>query len=164
MGAVKNQRGFTLIEVLVVLVIVGIMVGLVSVRMMPDDEHVLRDEAERLALLLEQARDQAVASGAPIAFSVEQGRYRFWALDADNQWTPREGDDLLQDRPLPGGVQLAALQVNQASLAAGGRLMFSPSGSSAPFTADLVLNAAHARIRGDSLGRVKIEVRQEMAE
>ncbi len=164
MGVVANQRGFTLIEVLVVLVIIGIMVGLVGVRMMPDDDRVLRGEAERLALLLEQARDQAVASGEPIAFSVEPGRYRFWALDADNQWAPREGDDLLQDRALPGGVQLAALQVNQASLAPGGRLMFLPSGSGTPFTADLVLNAAHARISGDSLGRVKVEVRQEMAE
>ena len=164
MGAVRNQRGFTLIEILVVLVIIGIMVGVVAVRMMPDDDRVLRSEAERLALLLEQARDQAVASGEPIAFSVEQGRYRFWALDAGNQWTPREGDELLQDRTLPGGVQMAALQVNQASLAEGGRLLFLPSGSSAPFTADLVLNAAHARISGDSLGRVKVEVRQELVE
>ena len=73
-------------------------------------------------------------------------------------------DELLQDRTLPGGVQLAALQVNQASLAEGGRLLFLPSGSSAPFTADLVLNAAHARISGDSLGRVRVEARQEMAE
>jgi hypothetical protein len=54
--------------------------------------------------------------------------------------------------------------VNQASLAAGERLLFLPSGSSAPFIADLALNAAHARIRGDSLGRVRVETQQDMAE
>lgn len=163
MGPVR-QRGFTLIEILVVLVIVGVMVGLIGVRMMPDDEGVLADEAQRLALLMEQTRDQAVASGEPIALSVEAGGYRFWSLDEDNQWAPRSGDDLLKDRTLAGGVRLQALQVNQASLAAGERLLFLPSGASAPFTADLVLNAAHVRIRGDSLGRVRVETRQEAAE
>lgn len=156
MGAVR-QHGFTLIEILVVLVIIGIMVGLIGVRMMPDDDRAVRNEAERLSLLLEQARDQAVASGEPIAFSVEAGRYRFWALDGENEWVPRSGDELLQDRPLPDGVQLAALQLNQANAAAYTRLVFLPSGSNAPFTADLVLNAAHARISGDSLGRVRVE-------
>ncbi len=164
MGAVKSQSGFTLIEILVVLVIIGIMAGLVGVSMMPDDDRVVRNEAQRLALLLEQTRDQAVASGDPIAFSVEQRRYRFWARDAENQWVPNHGDKLLQDRPLAGGVQLAALQVNQVSLAPGERLLFLPSGSNAPFTVDLVLNMAHARIRGDSLGRVRVELRQDVVQ
>ncbi len=143
-----------------VLVIVGIMVGLAGVRMMPDDERTLANEAERLALLLEQTRDQAVASGEPIAWSVEAGSYRFWVLDADNQWVPRTDDDLLRDRPLADGVQLAALEVNQTRLAAGERLLFLPSGGNPPFSAELALNTAHARISGDSLGRVRIEPRQ----
>jgi len=161
---VVRQRGFTLIEILVVLVIIGIMVGLVSVRMMPDDTELLRTEAERLALLLEQTRDQAVVAGEPIGFSVEQGHYRFWLRDAENLWVPLSGDELLRQRPLADGVQLAALQVNQAPLAEGDRLLFLPTGSNEPFTADLALNAAHVRIRGDRLGRVSIELPQGVIE
>lgn len=140
-----------------VLVIVGIMVGLASVRLMPDDQSALTNEAQRLALLLEQARDQAVASGEPIAFSVEDGRYRFWSRDQRGAWVPRHGDDLLHDRAFAPGVRLLGLQADQAVLASGQRLLFLPSGGNAPFTADLGLNAAHARIRGDSLGRVRVE-------
>jgi general secretion pathway protein H len=162
-GAV-SLRGFTLIEILVVLVIIGIMVGLVSVRMMPDDTALLRTETERLALLLEQTRDQAVVAGEPIGFSVEQGRYHFWLRDAENQWVPLSGDDLLRQRALADGVQVVALQVNQAPLAEGGRLLFLPTGSNEPFTAELALNAAHARIRGDRLGRVSIEWPQGIVE
>lgn len=163
MGAV-NLQGFTLIEILVVLVIIGVMVGLASVRMMPDDERVLGNEAQRLALLLEQARDQAVASGEPIAFSVQQARYRFWSLGKENQWVPRSGDELLRDRPLASGMRLVALRVNQTVVAGDERLLFLPSGSGAPFTADLALNAARVRIRGDSLGRVRVEAGHGAAE
>ena len=55
----KRRRGFTLIEMLVVLMIMGLFVGLVSAITRPDDRAVLRLEAERLSQLLDFAAAEA---------------------------------------------------------------------------------------------------------
>ncbi len=152
-----SQRGFTLIELLVVLVIIGIMLGLAGVRLAPDDEHTLATEMRRLAVLLEQARDEAVTTGEPIAFSVERARYRFWRRDDANEWVPYGGADALRDRDATAGVRLMDWRAGQADDAGAARVLFLPSGASTPFSADFALNAAYARLRGDSLGRMRVE-------
>ncbi|MDP2785168.1 MAG: prepilin-type N-terminal cleavage/methylation domain-containing protein, partial [Sulfurimicrobium sp.] len=63
------NSGFTLIEMLVVLVVIGIIVAMIGVNLAPDPRQSLDTEARRLALLLEQARDEAMSSGSSIAFS-----------------------------------------------------------------------------------------------
>ncbi|MDP1716865.1 MAG: type II secretion system protein, partial [Burkholderiales bacterium] len=47
----RGRRGFTLIEMLVVMLIMGLLVGLVATITRPDDRALLRIEAERLAQL-----------------------------------------------------------------------------------------------------------------
>ena len=72
------QQGFTLVELLVVLVVIGITLGMTMVQLMPDNRAVLRQEAERLALLLENATLEAQASGQTLGWSGEASHYRFW--------------------------------------------------------------------------------------
>ncbi len=160
MGA-AGQRGFTLIEILVVLVIIGIMVGLATVRYLPDDQATLADAGRGLALRLEQAHDQAVASGEAIAFSMESERYRFWVRDAEDEWMQLEDDDVLKSQVLVTDVRVRALTVNGRALAVDERLLFPPTGSVAPFILDLALHAAQVRLRGDRLGRVRVETAGE---
>lgn len=59
-----RQRGFTLLELLVVLVIIGLATAGVSLAL-PDANPLERD-AQRLAALLESARSQARATGTPV--------------------------------------------------------------------------------------------------
>ena len=63
--AAGKIRGFTLIEVLVVLLIMGLFVGMVSAIVRPDDSALLRVEAERLAQLLDLAAAESRLTGNP---------------------------------------------------------------------------------------------------
>ena len=63
----NKVRGFTLVEILVVLMTMGILLGLISVNLGPGERDLLRLEAERLAQVLDLAADEARISGNSLA-------------------------------------------------------------------------------------------------
>lgn len=98
-----RPRGFTLIEVLVVVVIVGIIssVVLLSTSLI-DDERGIRQEARRLASLVELAGDEALLQGRDFGLEVVRGGYRFVEYDPlQDRWFEVPGDELLRPRRLP---------------------------------------------------------------
>lgn len=149
--------GFTLVEVLVVMVVVGITLALIGLNLMPDDERVLRNEAQRLALLLEQARDEAVSGGEAIAWSAEGERYRFLHQNEEGKWVAWTKDELWRERQFSSGVTLHALHINRTAVSPSGHLTFSPAGLGTPFEIELGLNAARIEIVGDAMGKVTLK-------
>ena len=151
------SRGFTLIEILVVLVIVGVVLATVVVKVLPDDRQALHQEASRLSLLLEHARDEALVSGRSIAWSAEDGAYVFWRRDQERRWQPLTGNEILRERRFASSVILAGLTINRIEVTSNERLIFSPSGLNVPFEAILVLHDQRLVLAGDNTGRVKIK-------
>ncbi|MDR2196246.1 MAG: prepilin-type N-terminal cleavage/methylation domain-containing protein [Gallionellaceae bacterium] len=149
----SKQTGFTLIELLVVMVIVGIALGVVTLRLLPDDRAVLRDEAERLALLLENAGQQARASGHALAWSYERGGYRFWQQNEYGDWIPADGD-MLRPRTLPDGIVVSAAAVETDALRAGEPMAMSAASFALPFSIRLNKQQITALVTGDSAGVV----------
>jgi len=100
-------RGFTLIEVLVVVVIVGIIssVVLLSTSLI-DDEREIRREARRLASLGELAGDEALLQGRDFGLELVRGGYRFVEYDPlQDRWFEVPGDELLRPRRLPESLE-----------------------------------------------------------
>ena len=150
------MRGFTLIEILVVLVVAGIVIAAVSPNFVEDDRQTLKHSAERLAALLEQAQDEALVTGGALAWSTIEGGYRFWHLDNDHNWAPIGTDELFHDRLFDPGVDVRDLRIDGQPAKRGDRVVFSASGRSIPFDATLVLRAESIAISGDVLGHVKV--------
>lgn len=99
------QRGFTLIELLVALLVAAVIIGMVTVSGAPSPERSLRFDAERLALLLSLAREEAQLRGAPIRFEHDSRGYRF-LIFRDRQWRVVSDDGDLRERAWPAETRL----------------------------------------------------------
>ncbi|MFZ1909313.1 MAG: prepilin-type N-terminal cleavage/methylation domain-containing protein, partial [Burkholderiales bacterium] len=85
--AIAGWKGFTLVEMLVVLLIMGLTVGLISANVAPDDRELVRIEAERLAQLLSLAESDSRLSGASLGWTSDGSSYRFWRIDDNGVWS-----------------------------------------------------------------------------
>lgn len=88
-GSSATHRGFTLLELLVVLVIVALVSVGVGFSMRDASLVQLDREAERLAALLESARARSQVNGVPVRWRAQADGFRFEGLAATElpqQW------------------------------------------------------------------------------
>ena len=105
----QRQRGFTLIEIMVVVIIIATIVSitLLSVGVVGEDNE-LDTERRRLATLIEMAQDDAMMQGREFGVELMTSSYRFVEFDPlARQWAEVPGDDLYRLRFLPEGVEFA---------------------------------------------------------
>ncbi|HLP97890.1 MAG TPA: type II secretion system protein [Sideroxyarcus sp.] len=150
------ERGFTLLEMLVALVVASIMLGLVAVQLMPDEQAVLREEAERLAYLMQSGGMAAQAGGQALAWSGAGKDYRFWKKDRHGNWLRIERDTLLHPRALAEGVSIARVELNGRLLEAGDKLPLSPALAAPEFRIWLASGERKLAVRGNGLGAVTV--------
>lgn len=105
-------RGFTLIEVLVVMTIIGLAISGVTIGL---ESLRGRDDAlalERLRWVLEATAERARIRGQAIAFEPLADGYRFSLLDADGRWIVFEDAPVFVARTLPASLRWNGLTVN----------------------------------------------------
>lgn len=137
------ERGFTLIEVLVVLCILGIALGGVSLAV----DSARRDDVdlsiERLRMALEAGVARAATRGRPVVLERVPGAYRFSELDVDGRWRALHEPPLFVSRELPPALAWGA-----------GERRTVLSGRAAPFELVLLDGDQRHRLVSDRNGRV----------
>lgn len=92
--AIPSRNGFSLVELMVVLFVMGLLATVV-VLAMPGDSRTLRDTAERFAARTSAARDEAIVTSAPVSLVVSSAGYYF-ERRADGHWLPLSGAKFAQ--------------------------------------------------------------------
>jgi general secretion pathway protein H len=89
--------GFTLLEMMVVIVLAGILLSIVTINVTPDPRQQLQREAMRVGQLMGLAADEARIRQQPIAWEADLNGYRF-VTEVGGERQLLTGDELLRER------------------------------------------------------------------
>ncbi|MBI2319602.1 MAG: GspH/FimT family pseudopilin [Betaproteobacteria bacterium] len=153
---IEKERGFTLLEMLVVVMIMGLFIGLVATIAQPDERGLLRIEAERLAQLLDLCAEEARLTARPIAWTSDGPGYRFWRFAEPSGWSEIRDNDTLRARVLPQGMAILGLRVENMRPRGGMRLEFTPHGEMLSFSIEMSLGAERYDVAGSPMGEVRV--------
>lgn len=106
--ASSEQRGFTLLELMVTLFLVGIFstFALLSLRG-ADESELLATEVQRLSALLEINQQEALLQGEQRGIFFTETGYSFMGRDDNGEWLPLVNSGFRADHDLPVGMTLA---------------------------------------------------------
>ena len=142
----RTQNGFTLLELLIVLVIAALAVGIVLTRATPRNPGLqARLAAAEIAQGLRLTRGRAIQSNRPVGFVVDIAHHS-WRIDRD------------QSRALPPDLYLGLVTVTgETAGASAGEIVFAPDGSSTGGRVELARAGTRLAVGVDWLtGRVTL--------
>jgi type II secretion system protein H len=148
--AFPSCGGFTLLEILLVLVVIAIASALAVPNLFQGPRETIQAETRRVMATLNTARDEAALSARVIGVAIGVDQLAFFERDPTdpNRWQRIEREPLKPHR-VAGGVVL------RAEGSAGQRLVFAPAGVAAPFSLWVEAGEHRRHLRVDALGNVR---------
>jgi general secretion pathway protein H len=169
-----RSKGFTLIEILVVLVIMAVIISLavLSIGTTGRDTQ-LDEESRRIEGLVDILHERALLEGRDFGLRIEPAGYGFLVYSADrDRWLPLNDEHEFRHRDLPKGVsfqlELDSIQVvlkaPEQNLSGDDpppppQVAIAASGEGTPFHLTLLREETQARaaVNGDAFGKTSQE-------
>ena len=152
MNRAKRQAGFTLVELLTVLVIIGLMTSAV-VMTLPREKPAIDVQAQTLTSSLNAASQSSLVTGRPFAFGMSKDQFAVFEFE-DREWVQRQ----LMDRPDALSVDLRKNDIPiKLSEEIVPIVVFEPTGLSTPFSLTLTQGRRTEILSSTGDGRVILE-------
>ena len=142
-----SRAGFTLVELLMVIAILGLAAGAV-VLAVPDPRSPVAEDAERLAARLVRAREESILSNRPVAVEATRAGYGFTVFDG-TRWAA------LTEGPFEPETWTAGTTVGPATGPV--RVVFDPTGVAEPVTLTLTRERHSRIVTVDGAGEVSLD-------
>ncbi len=133
----KNVQGFTLIEIMVVVVIISIMVGVVTLSFPDTNRDLLKEDAERFSSLVLLAEDEAILQSRDLALAINDEGYAFfsrenkkWQAFSKTPFKPRKLSGLEKPELYLEGVSIQLTKAEKTKP----QIVIYSSGEVTPFT------------------------------
>jgi general secretion pathway protein H len=163
------QRGFTLLELLVVVFIIGVVAGMAVISTGNSGvDRLLEQEARRARVLFGLAAQEAVLQGRPLGVMVEARAYRFLIAGAEH-WEELQYSGPLRERrlregfhmDLSGSEQVTVLRNRQQQKEEDDlspQVLFLPTGEMNPFTLSFRHHSHEGsyKLQGQSSGQMQL--------
>ncbi|MBF0284145.1 MAG: type II secretion system minor pseudopilin GspH [Magnetococcales bacterium] len=168
-GPASRRSGFTLLELLVVMVIIGILSGMAVLSTgLVGAERTTETEVRRLQALMRLGREEAIVSVRDLGLSLTMESYRFLVLGEEGEWLELGAEEEhLKARLLPNNLQLTLMVDGRAASLAGRvndrreglspQIVFHSSGEMTPFRLDWRFpGQVPYRLSGDGFGHMSV--------
>jgi general secretion pathway protein H len=153
-----RARGFTLVEILVVLVILAVAGGLALMTLDHDERGIASREAKRFAGALQYAASRAQWRHETLGVTADGREVRFWKREpAGARWVPLTDDDVLSPHTLPEPLTAAALVYAGQRVPGNAVVPLRPTGRNEPYAFALATPAWRVVLAADPLNRVAID-------
>lgn len=149
--------GFTLLEIMVTIMIIGIFAGMTVANYSADGRPALMADAKRFAMTLEHAQEEAETTGQIIGLEALDGGYRFLRMNENAEWEPLPANREGFEGEAPGFTIETDGTNDQRTSAENPIIVFTPGWRTEPYIISIVRDGERANLVSDIFGRVTVE-------